>query len=303
MAETNKAAQALEVADHSRPKRSVFTKIYEISRQAGPTSSIMVLILIAMIIIGIVEPYLPLVEYKEIASGPRRAAPSAEYLFGTDNLGRSVFARVLEGIRLTFLLAVTAVVAAGIVGSIIGMAAAWYRGFFDMLIARLADVLFAFPSLIFGLIVSTVMGPGSLSAIVAIFFIVLPTMIRVVRGAALGVVNKDFVIAAQISGASTPRILFKHILPNVASVTVVQTAYLLSIGMIIESGLSFLGLGVQPPASSLGALLRESSAFLNIAPWMVLAPGGVLTLAILCVNYVGDTARSVIEPAQPRPLE
>ncbi len=270
---------------------------------AGPTAVVFSIILLVMIIIGLIEPYLPTAAAKAVASGPRRVAPSMEWWFGTDNLGRSVLARVIEGVRLTFLLAVTAVFAAGVVGSLIGMAAAWFRGWFDLVVARLADVLFAFPSLIFGLIVAAILGPGSLSAIIAIFFIVLPTMVRVVRGAAMGVVSRDFVIAAQISGASAWRILFVHVFPNVASVTVVQMAYLLSIGMILESGLSFLGLGVQPPASSLGALLREGSAFLNIAPWMVLSPGAVLTLAIFCVNYVGDAARSVIEPAQPRPLE
>ncbi|MEZ5870282.1 MAG: ABC transporter permease [Nitratireductor sp.] len=271
--------------------------------RAGIGTMIAVALLAIMVIVGLAEPYLPTTAAKAVASGPRRAPPSTEFIFGTDNLGRSVFARILEGIRLTFLLSAVAVFLAGVVGSIIGMAAAWYRGVVDTLIARLADILFAFPSMIFGLIVAAILGPGTLSAIVAIFFIVLPTMVRVVRGAALGIVGRDFVVAATISGASTFRILFVHVLPNVASVTVVQMAYLMSIGMIIESGLSFLGLGVQPPLSSLGVLLRENSAFMNIAPWVVLAPGAVLTLAILCVNYVGDAARSIIEPSQPRPLE
>ncbi|WP_375256229.1 ABC transporter permease [Yoonia sp.] len=279
------------------------SRLRSLARQAGPVTVIAVIILLFMILVGILEPYLPSAAAKEVGSGPRRAPPSAEWMFGTDNLGRSIFSRILEGIRLTFLLSATAVALAGIVGSIIGMAAAWYRGIFDLLIARFADVLFAIPSIILGLIIAAIIGPGSLSAVVAIFLIVLPTMIRVVRSAAMGIVTRDFVIAAQISGATTSRILFKHVLPNVASVTIVQMAYLLSIGMIIESGLSFLGLGVQAPNSSLGVLLRENSAFLNIAPWMVLAPGAMLTLAILCVNYVGDAARNIIEPSSPRPLE
>ena len=269
----------------------------------GATVNTLLVILVSFVLIGLIEPFLPIAEYKNVASGPRRVGPSMDWIFGTDNLGRSVFARVLEGIRLTFLLSLTAVVGAGIVGAIIGMAAAWYRGWFDLLIARLADMLFAFPALIFGLIIAAIMGPGSLSAIIAIFFIVLPTMVRVVRSAAMSVVNRDFVVVAQISGASTLRILFRHVLPNVASVSVVQLAYLLSMGMILESGLSFLGLGVQPPASSLGALLREGSAFLRIAPWMVIAPGVALTISILCVNYLGDAARNIIEPTNPRPLE
>lgn len=282
---------------------SRWSKLKHLASMAGPVSVTAALILIIMILLGLVEPYLPSADSKAVASGPRRVGPSLEWLFGTDNLGRSVFSRVIEGVRLTFLLALTAVLAAGLVGSFIGMAAAWYRGWFDLLVARLADILFAFPSLIFGLIIAAIIGPGSLSAMLAIFFIVLPTMVRVVRSAAMSIVSRDFVVAAQISGASAWRIIFVHILPNVASVTVVQMAYLLSVGMILESGLSFLGLGVQPPASSLGALLREGSAFLNIAPWMVLAPGAVLTIAILCVNYVGDSARNIIEPSQPRPLE
>lgn len=269
----------------------------------GATVNTLLVILIGLILIGLIEPFLPIADYKAVASGPRRVGPSMDYIFGTDNLGRSVFARVLEGIRLTFLLSLTAVLGAGLVGAIIGMAAAWYRGWFDLLIARLADMLFAFPALIFGLIIAAILGPGSLSAIIAIFFIVLPTMVRVVRSAAMSVVNRDFVVVAQISGASTARILFRHVLPNVASVSIVQLAYLLSIGMILESGLSFLGLGVQPPASSLGALLREGSAFLRIAPWMIIAPGIALTVSILCVNYLGDAARNIIEPTNPRPLE
>jgi len=284
-------------------RAGIISRIRSASASVGVTVTVMVILLIAMVVLGLLEPFLPAAEFKAVASGPRRVGPSTEYLLGTDNLGRSVLARVIEGVRLTFLLSFTAVVGAGILGTFIGMAAAWYRGWFDLLVARLADVLFAFPALIFGLIIAAILGPGSLSAIIAIFFIVLPTMIRVVRSAAMTVVNRDFVIVAQIAGASTWRVLIRHVLPNVASVTIVQMAYLLSIGMILESGLSFLGLGVQPPASSLGALLREGSAFMNIAPWMVLAPGAVQTVAILSVNYLGDAARGIIEPTNPRPLE
>ena len=182
------------------------------------------------------------------------------------------------------------------------MVAAYYKGWADTAISALTDVIFAFPAIIFGLVIAAILGPGTMSAVIAIFFIVLPTMIRVARGAALSVVERDFVVSAEISGASPWRIIAVHLAPNIASVTVVQMAYLLSIGMIIESGLSFLGLGVQPPLSSLGALLRENSAYLTVAPWVVLAPGAVLSLAIFCVNFVGDAARGIIEPTSPRPL-
>lgn len=276
--------------------------IKRLYRTLGPTATISLCVLVLMVLIGLIEAYLPLSAYKAVASGPRRMPPGAAFLFGTDNLGRSIFARVLEGIRLTFIVSAASVLAAAAVGAVIGMVAAYRGGWVDTALAMVTNVLFAFPALILGLIIAAILGPGTMSAVVAIFFIVLPTMIRVVRSATLSIVERDFVTSAEISGASAARVLFVHVTPNIAAVTVVQMAYLLSIGMIIESGLSFLGLGVQPPSSSLGALLRENSAFLTVAPWMVLAPGTVLALAIFCVNFLGDAARAVIEPSHPRPL-
>jgi peptide/nickel transport system permease protein len=276
--------------------------VFRLSRRLGPAATICAALLVIMVIIGLIEPWLPGAAAKEVASGPRRAAPSAEFLFGSDNLGRSVLARVMEGIRLTFLVSSASVLAAGVVGALIGMIAAYFKGWIDVAISGLTDVLFAFPAIILGLLIAAILGPGTSSAVVAIFLIVLPTMIRVARGAALSVVERDFVVAAQISGLSPGRIILRHLAPNIASVTVVQMAYLLSIGMIIESGLSFLGLGVQPPASSLGALLRENVAFIAVAPWVVIAPGAVLSLAIFCVNFLGDAARGIIEPVSPRAL-
>lgn len=268
----------------------------------GLTAMISLCVLVLMILIGLIEAYLPLSSYKAVASGPRRLPPGTEFLFGTDNLGRSVFARVLEGIRLTFIVSAASVLGAAAVGAVIGMVAAYRGGWVDTALAMVTNVLFAFPALILGLLIAAIVGPGTMSAVLAIFFIVLPTMIRVVRSATLSIIERDFVTSAEISGASAARVLFVHVTPNIAAVTVVQMAYLLSIGMIIESGLSFLGLGVQAPASSLGALLRENSAFLTVAPWMVLVPGAVLALAIFCVNFLGDAARAVIEPNHPRPL-
>lgn len=273
-----------------------------ITRALGPVGTVFLVLLLLLILAGMIEPWLPMAEFKATASGPRRAAPSTLYLFGTDNLGRSILARVVEGIRLTFLVSAAAVVLAGVVGSLIGITTAYFRGWTEVVVSAFTNVLFAFPAIIFGLIITSILGPGTGSAVAAIFFTVLPTMIRVSRGAALSVVQRDFVIAAEVSGASPVYILLRHVAPNIAAITVVQMAYMLSIGMIVESALSFLGLGVQAPLSSLGALLRENSAFLSIAPWMVLAPGAVLALLIFSVNILGDTARDIIEPVKPRSL-
>jgi peptide/nickel transport system permease protein len=175
------------------------------------------------------------------------------------------------------------------------MVAAFYGGLVGELIARLADVLFAFPAILLALLVVAIMGPGQDGAVVAIALITLPMMVRVVRAASLRVVGRDFVVAARVGGTRAGRILFVHLLPNVAGAAIVQATYSLSVAMLIESGLSFLGLGVQPPRASLGSLVYEGSVYLPIAPWLVLIPGVLLALTIMSVNLVGDGFRDLLD--------
>lgn len=255
-----------------------------------------------LIFLGIFGQWLPLGDPTRIAAGPRLGAPSLAFPFGTDELGRSFLPRVVQGIRATFLLSGIAVLISAVIGTMLGMAAGYFGRGVDIVVARGADILFAFPALLVGLLVSAVMGPGQFSAISVIAIATLPLLIRVVRSVTLSVAGRGFVIAARVAGASWARILIVHILPNVMGAVVVQLTYALSIGMIIESALSFLGLGVQPPEASLGSLLRQGSAYLTIAPWMVLSAGAVLSLAIMSVNLVGDAVRDMLEPLKGRAL-
>lgn len=255
-----------------------------------------------LLMIGLAGPWLPIGDPTRIGAGPRLGAPNWAHPFGTDELGRSFLPRVVEGVRATFLLATAAVAATAIIGVALGMIAGYRRGWVDDVIARFADILFAFPALLLGLLVAAVAGPGALSAIAVISVATLPLFVRVVRAVTLGVASRGFVVAAEVAGASTARILLVHILPNVIGPTIVQLTYALSIGMIIESALSFLGLGVQPPNASLGSLLQQSSAYLTIAPWLVLSAGAVLSLAIMSVNLVGDAIRDALEPLHGRRL-
>jgi peptide/nickel transport system permease protein len=209
---------------------------------------------------------------------------------------------VVDGIRSTFLLAGAAVVITAALGTLLGMAAGYLGGWADDLVARGADVIFAFPALLLGLLVAAVMGPGALSAIAVISAATLPLFIRVVRSVTLGVARRGFVVTAEVAGASAWRVMLVHILPNILGAAIVQLTYALSIGMIIESALSFLGLGVQPPDASLGSLLRQGSPYLTIAPHMVLSAGAVLSLAIMSVNLVGDALRDALEPLRGRAL-
>jgi len=166
----------------------------------------------------------------------------------------------------------------------------------DEIVPRLADLMFSFPAILLAIMISAILKPGTPSAIAAIVIETLPVMIRVVRAATLAVAEQDFVIQARIAGAGLGRILALHLLPNVATVIVVQAAYSISFGMIIESGISFLGLGVQPPEASLGSLLHDGRVYLSIAPWLVFVPGLVLAITILSVNLVGDGLRRTIDP-------
>lgn len=261
-----------------------------------------VITLLILILLGTIAPLLPIGDPEEIGVGPRLGAPAMAWPLGTDSLGRSLLPRVLEGVRLTFLLSTIAVLIAAVVGAGIGMLAASLHRAADETISRLADVLFSFPPVLLGLLATAIIGPGATSAAGAIILITLPSMIRIVRAAALDVAGRDFVTVAEIVGASLARKLVIHILPNVAGVIAVQTAYSISLGMLVESALSFLGLGVQPPYASLGSLLREGSKYITIAPWLVFGPGAVLALAILSVNLVGDGLRTLVDPLEPRPL-
>ena len=189
-----------------------------------------------------------------------------------------------------------------VIGTLLGMMSGYLRGAADQLVARGADVLFAFPAILVGLVISAAMGPGQISAIVVISIATLPLFIRVVRSVTLGLSARGFIVAARVAGASPWRVMIVHILPNIIGVVIVQLTYALSIGMIIESALSFLGLGVQPPNASLGSLVRQGSAYLTIAPWLVLSSGAVLSTAIMSVNLTGDAARDALEPLKGRSL-
>ena len=262
-----------------------------------------VAVLISLLLVGFAGPLLPIGDPDEIGFGPRLSPPAGDWPLGTDLLGRSLLPRVVEAIGATVVLATTSVLVATILAVVVGMLAAYEKGLFDELAIRSADVLFSFPALLLAMLVTAVLGSGRSAAAVAIVIITGPLIFRVVRATSLVVSERDFVIAARVSGARRWRVLFVHILPNIAGAAIVQATYAISVGMLVESGLSFLGLGVHPPDASLGSLVREGSAYLTFAPWLVFGPGILLALAIVSVNLVGDGLRDLLDPRAPRLLQ
>jgi peptide/nickel transport system permease protein len=270
--------------------------------RGDPLGRFGLLLLVALLAVGLIGPSLP-IGSPTASAGPRLAAPGGEFPLGTDELGRSLLPRVVEGIRETILIAGVVVLAATVVGVLAGCLAALAGRRVDELIVRVTDVVFSFPVFLVAILVSVVAGPGRAAAMAAVFAVTLPTMVRVVRAAALPLVEKDFVTAAEVAGAGRWRIVRVHLLPNIRGAVIGQVAYAISLGMLIEGGMSFLGLGVQAPAASLGSLVGSGRLYLTVVPAYALVPGLVLGLAVLAFNLVGDALRRSTDPTHEREQE
>ncbi|WP_116248054.1 ABC transporter permease [Nocardiopsis sp. FIRDI 009] len=234
--------------------------------------------------------------------GPRLAPPSAEYPLGTDSLGRSLLPRVIEGVGTTLVVSAVAVLCTAVISTAGGIVAGYHGGAVNGVVMRIGDVLYAFPAIILAILVASVVGPGRTAALVSIVLVTVPLMTRMVGAAARLVCVRDYVTAARISGVSAPRIMVRHVLTNVSGTVAVQTTYALSVAILVEGGLSFLGYGVQLPASSLGLLIQEGTVYMVKAPWALLAPSVILVLAIVAINVIGDSLRDRFEPRKARSL-
>ena len=218
------------------------------------------------------------------------------HLLGTDNFGRDVLSRVLHGYRTSLTVAFVAVGLATVLGTLIGLLAAYYGGFIDRLLMRLMDILLAFPIILLAIGILAVLGPGTLNTAFAIGIVYLPIFARLTRGPALSVLGWDYVTAARSLGASGGRIMAQHVMPNIAAPIMVQVTLSLSTAILVEASLSFLGLGTQPPTPSLGLMLSESRDYMLLSPWTSVFSGLAILLASLGFNLFGDGLRDLLDP-------
>ncbi len=230
----------------------------------------------------------------------RLKAPSAAHWFGTDNFGRDLFVRVALAVRVSLSVGAAVALIAGAVGMVIGLLCAWYRPL-DRILMRVCDGLFAFPSLLLAIAIVGVLGPNVANVVLALSLVYVPSIARVIRGAAMVVKEKNFIEALRAQGATSGRIVWLHLLPNVISPLIVQVTWVFSVAILTEAALSFLGSGVPAPTPSLGNLLLEGKAVIFTAWWMTFFPGIAIVLLILALNIVGDDLRDSAEPGL-RPL-
>lgn len=232
----------------------------------------------------------------QLAVAERLQGPGARHWLGTDQLGRDVLSLLMRGAATSLGVALVAVAVGAGLGVPLGLWAAARGGWVDELIMRANDVVFAFPALLLAILITTWLGPGALNAILAIAVFNIPVFARVVRGGALGLWTREFILAARVAGKGGLRISLEHVLPNLAGLLLVQLSIQLSLGLLAETGLSYLGLGTQPPLPSWGRMLADAQTLTALAPSLALFPGLAVMLAVLGFNLLGDGLRDRLDP-------
>ncbi|GAW41133.1 Glutathione transport system permease protein GsiD [Brevundimonas sp. SH203] len=223
-------------------------------------------------------------------------APSAAHWMGTDHFGRDVLSMIMAGAQNSLIVALVAVGVGASVGTPLGLLAAARGGWIDELVMRGNDLIFAFPALLLAVMITAVMGPGAINAIIAIGVFNIPVFTRVARGAAQGLWTREYVLAARTAGKSRALISVQHILPNLTSLLIVQAAIQFAVGIVAEAGLSYVGLGAQPPAPSWGRMLAEAQTMIGFAPWLAVMPGLAIFVTVLGLSLTGDGLRDLFDP-------
>jgi len=255
------------------------------------------IVVLMTVVVGIaapvVDPYDPKVDSNLAES---RRAPSLQHPFGTDRLGRDMLRRIVHGTRISLTVGFLVVFAAGTTGTLLGLAAGYFRGLTDSIIMRLIDVLLAFPAILLAIAIVAVRGPGLANTMIAVSVVGIPGYARVVRSMVLSIRERDYVEAARMVGVTNLRIMFRHILPNSLSPIIVQATLGVGGAILFAAALGFLGLGAQPPSPEWGAMIGDGIPFLRQSPHMVFFPGMAIMLTVLGFNLLGDGLRDALDP-------
>jgi ABC-type dipeptide/oligopeptide/nickel transport system permease subunit len=228
--------------------------------------------------------------------GNALAKPSRVHLLGTDNVGRDVLSRVMWGTRVSLVAGFVSVTLALLTGGLLGLAAGYTGGRVDGVLMRLMDAVLSFPALVLALALGAVLGAGLTGVLIALAVVYTPTFARLMRGQVLSITAREYVDAARALGASGWRVAWHHVLPNATAPMVVQGSLSVAFAILAEASLSFLGLGIQPPAASWGSMINAGRGYLQQAPWIVFGPGAALFVTVIGLNFVGDAVRDALDP-------
>lgn len=246
--------------------------------------------------IAVMAPAIVPHDIRVMAPADALSPPGGRYLFGTDEFGRDVFSRVLVGSRISLVVALLSVLTAVAMGTSIGLAAGYYGGWWDSFSMRVMDIVFAFPAILLAIAIMAVLGTSLFNLVIAIGIVYTPQFARVARAAALSVRSLEFIDAARALGMGNARIVVRHVIPNVMAPMIVQISLSLSLAILSESALSFLGLGTQPPTPSWGNMLSSGRQLLEMAPWNAVFPGLAIMIVVLGFNLLGDGLRDLLDP-------
>ncbi len=253
---------------------------------------ILTFLLIVAVSAPIIAPYNPYeTDYASV-----KKPPSVEHPLGVDELGRDVFSRLIYGSQTSLLIGLGVVAIAMSIGVPLGAIAGFYGGLSDMIIMRIVDILMAFPFIVLAIAMVAVIGPGLLNMMLVLGCVTWIWYTRLVRGMVLSLRESDFIVAARALGASGVSIIFRHLLPNVLGVVVVQASFSVAEAILASAALSYLGLGTQPPTAEWGAMLSNAKEFMRILPVMSIAPGVAIMITVLAINFIGDALRDALDP-------
>lgn len=226
------------------------------------------------------------------------APPSAHYLFGTDQFGRDILSRVIWGTQISLEMGAISVLLALVLGAAVGVFSAFYGGWADIILSRAMEIVFAFPAVLLAISIMAAFGTDMLNAMIAIGIVFTPIFARVARAGTIQVMGNEYIQSAKAVGATDLRILWRHVLPNILPILIVQTSLSLGFAILVQAALSFLGLGTQPPTPAWGLMLSEGRDVMQMAPWTVIYPGLAIVVAVFSFNLLGDGLRDVLDPQQ-----
>lgn len=257
-------------------------------------------VLLALLTVCLAAPLLAPYSYTEQDLSSTFTGPNGDYWLGTDSLGRDQLTRLLYGGRVSLAVGFGVALVSGAIGTVMGTVAGYAGGWFDAVLMRFTDFMLALPALIFLIVAARVLGDSIPVVVLLVASITWMPLARIVRGVTLGIKHQEYILAARASGARPGRILLRHVLPNVVGPVVVNLTLTVAAAILLESSLSFLGLGIQPPTPTWGNMLAGSKGYVQTAPWLVWFPGLMILLTVLCVNFVGDGLRDALDPTDTR---